>query len=235
MRLAAVLLAAGEARRMGGIDKLMLRIDGVPLVRRAFDMLRAAGVAQVVVVCGHRPERVRALFAAGEATLITNERYQQGQQGSVLAGMAAIEPGADAVMVALGDMPLVQAADLVALACAFEVRAGGRDIIVPMYRGARGNPVLFGADAVREILAQSDGQGGEGADAPGARGFIAQHRERVQTFECDNDHLCVDMDTPEDIERVQARLGRTIEGWRAGSAPAQGGLAGEGAGSDGQR
>ncbi|HPA91472.1 MAG TPA: NTP transferase domain-containing protein, partial [Quisquiliibacterium sp.] len=58
--LAAVLLAAGEARRMQGINKLLLEIDGVPLVRRSARMLVRAGIEDIVVVLGHQADRVRA-------------------------------------------------------------------------------------------------------------------------------------------------------------------------------
>ena len=201
-RFAAVLLAAGEARRMRGIDKLRLSIDGRPLLRRALDALRAAGVGPVVVVTGHRPERIGALLEGCDVTLVHNARWQDGQQSSVLAGLAAIDDGVDAVMIALGDMPLVDPDDLRALADAFLRRSPGRAIVVPFHRGDRGNPVVFDASLRAPILAQ-------GADE-GARGFVAGHPGLVECDEAGNDHLCVDLDTPEDIERLESRLGARL-------------------------
>ena len=202
LRFGAVLLAAGEARRMRGIDKLRLSIDGRPLLRRALDALRAAGAGPIVVVTGHRPERIRALLEGCGATLVHNARWEDGQQSSVLAGLAAIDDTVDAVMIALGDMPLVELADLRALADAFGRRSPGRAIVVPFHRGDRGNPVVFDASLRAPILARGPDEG--------ARGFVAGHPELVERYEAGNDHFCVDLDTPEDIERLEARLGTRL-------------------------
>ena len=85
--LAAVLLAAGEARRMQGINKLLLEIDGVPLVRRSAHMLVRAGIEDIVVVLGHQADRVRAALgdpagivagARTRVTVIEHTGYRSG-------------------------------------------------------------------------------------------------------------------------------------------------------------
>ncbi len=205
---AAVVLAAGEARRMRGIDKLLLTIDGVPLVRRQIDTLHAAGVERVVVVLGHRPARVEAALVGCELDRVRHAGYALGLQGSVLAGLAALPGQAEPVLVVPGDLPLLEPDDLRALLAAWQARPPGCRALVPWHRGQRGNPVLVDAQAVRAALSGGDSQ-------RGLRGFIDAHPQAVARFDATSDHYTVDLDTPEDIERLERRIGRRVGGWRA--------------------
>lgn len=201
-RIAAVLLAAGESRRMGGIDKRRLTIDGVPLVRRWLALFAAAGIFDVVVVLGHAPERTAALLAGCVVRLVRNDAWAEGQQGSVLAGLRAVPAQADGAMVVLCDLPLVDADDLRALLARFSGRAAGVDVIVPVHDGQRGNPVLVSAAAIAQALADPQGRG--------LRAFIDAHPERVQRVPVTHDHHTFDLDTPADIERLEQRLGKPV-------------------------
>lgn len=203
----AVLLAAGESRRMRGLNKLLLTIDGVALVRRQVDTLVAAGLAQVVVVLGHQAQRVEPLLPREGVIVVRHAGYALGQQGSVLAGLAALPADADPVLVVLGDLPLLEAADVRALLSAWAARPTGCRILVPWHDGQRGNPVVVDAWVVREVLARGDTAGG-------LRGYIDANRQAVARFDATSDHYTCDLDTPEDIERLERRIGRRIGGWR---------------------
>lgn len=221
-RVGAVLLAAGESRRMRGVNKLLLRIDGVPLVRRQIDVLRAAGIAEIVVVLGHEAQRVEPLVADAGVVVVRHDAYRLGQQGSVLAGLAALSDRADPVLVVLGDLPLLETGDLRALLCAWHRRVDGCRAMQPEYEGARGNPVVVERGVAHEVLAQGDA-------VAGLRGYLDAHRGAVARFRAPSDHYTFDLDTPEDIDRLERRLGRPVRRCEAVAAGVNDADRGEGA------
>ena len=101
LRVGAVLLAAGEGQRMGGVAKSLIRLQGVPLINRQLVALSGAGVDEVVVVTGHARDAVEAAVAGFPVTLAHNEHYRDGQQGSVRAGLDKLGARCDAVLVLL--------------------------------------------------------------------------------------------------------------------------------------
>jgi molybdenum cofactor cytidylyltransferase len=197
----AVLLAAGASSRMGGAFKqlLPLPLDGgeAPAVRLVAQALLAAGAEEVVVVTGHRSREVFAALAGLPLNFRHNPRHAEGQMSSVAAGLAALARPCLAVMVCLADMALLEADDYRALAQAF-VDLPRDAILVPHHRGRRGNPVVFAASRVPEVLA--------GRINPGCRRLIEDHPQDVVRYETGHDRCLVDMDTPEDYQRIRDRL-----------------------------
>ena len=188
--ISAILLAAGESRRMGSTNKLALDVDGVPMVRRAAETLLAAPLAEVVVVLGHEAERIGSLLAGLPLRAVINQAYADGRMSSVHCGLETIDPACDGILIALADQPLIEPEDIARLLGAFR-NAGQGAILLPSYRGRRGNPVLLDAAHREPILAMGPGAGG-------ARAFIDAHPERVHHCEMDNDHVVTDLDTAED-------------------------------------
>lgn len=195
--VAAVLLAAGESRRMGAVNKLALPVDGVPLVRRVALTLLEAPLEEVVVVLGHDQARVGPLLEDLTVRLVRNPRFAQGQGSSVVAGLAALARPVRGMLVCPGDQPLLEAADLNRLFDAFLGRAPGA-ILVPAYRGTRGNPVVLDYRHRDAILAAGPERG--------CRPFMDRHPEWVEMIEWPNDHVVVDVDTAEDYARLLYRL-----------------------------
>ena len=194
----AVVLAAGDARRMGGRPKSLIERDGVPLVRRIVQALRAAGVDPVVVVLGHCAAAVRAALDDLPVQCVLNEAYASGRVSSVRTGLATLAPGAAPVVVALADQHLLEAADVTALLDAYAARGAAR-AVVPRADGVRGNPVVFDAGVCAEILA--------GGDDFGPRQWLDAHPSQVAWFGSDNDHYVVDVDEPADLQRIAQRHG----------------------------
>ena len=105
-----ILLAAGMSQRMGGLNKLLLPIKGVPMVRHMALTLVAFADVSPVVVLGYEAERVVAALDGIALTMITNAHYQSGQMSSVTAGLIAAGQVAN-YMICLADLPLLTAAD----------------------------------------------------------------------------------------------------------------------------
>jgi molybdenum cofactor cytidylyltransferase len=196
--LGAVVLAAGEARRMDGRAKPLIERDGVPLVRRVVQALLAAGVGEVVVVVGHRSDEVAWAVHDLPVLVIVNEDYAAGHVRSLRKGLAALPDAVTAVLVALADQPLLEAADVSAVIDACERRGPAR-AVVPRVQQRRGHPVMLDAGACAEILRGNAGYG--------AREWLDEHPDEVAWFDSDNLHYIEDVDFPEDLERIAQRHG----------------------------
>ncbi len=202
LHIGAVVLAAGEGRRMGGVCKPLIRLQGVPIVTRLLIALSGAGVDEVVVVTGFARTQVEAQIGTFPITLVYNPDFADGQGGSVHAGLGALAGPFDAVLVALADQPLLGADDLRELIGAFKKRPGGH-VLVPMVDGRRGNPVVLDGEACDVIL--------RGEAKLGCRHLVEQRPEFVSRYDSPNHHYIVDLDTPEDLERLAATSGWRLE------------------------
>lgn len=186
-RIAAVVLAAGMARRMGS-NKLLAPIEGVAMVARVVDAVLASQARPVVVVTGNEAERVRAALTGRAVTFAHNPDYADGLSASLRRGIAAVPENCDGALVCLGDMPRVPARTLDRLIAAFNP-AEGRAICVPVREGRRGNPVLWARRFFPEI--------GQLAGDVGAKHLIGAYPEAVAEVAVDDDGVLIDIDTPQ--------------------------------------
>ena len=197
-RIAALLLAAGQSRRMGAVNKLLADIDGAPMVRRVAEALAASKTwGPTLAVTGHEAARVREALAGLDVTFVHNADYADGLSASLRRGLAALaapERGEDSeydgALVCLGDMPDIAAADIDRLVAAFDPDEG-RAIVVPTNRGKRGNPVLWGARFFPRIAALSGDVG--------ARHLIGENAEWVCEVPVCGDGVLRDIDTAETL------------------------------------
>jgi len=192
-RIAALVLAAGQSRRMGRRNKLLAPINGVPMVRRVAEQAIASEAGPVVVITGHEPERVRGALSGFQLRFVHNPSYAEGLSTSLRAGIAALPAEVDGVVVLLGDMPRVTAQHINRLIAAFNPLEG-RAICVPTYSGKRGNPVLFARHLFQELKAV--------AGDVGARHLIGAHEEAVGEVAMEDDAIFIDVDTPEALTAI---------------------------------
>jgi len=198
MVFGAVVLAAGEAQRMGGRSKPLIERDGVPLVRRVIQALLDAGVDEVVVVVGHRADEVVWVVTDMPVRVVVNEAYAAGRATSLRKGLVELPDSVGATLVALADQPLLEAADVAALLEAWAQRGAAR-AVVPRVQERRGHPVVLEASACSEILRGDAGYG--------AREWMDEHPDEVTWLDSDNVHYVEDVDYPEDLERIAQRHG----------------------------
>ncbi|HTT81084.1 MAG TPA: molybdopterin-binding/glycosyltransferase family 2 protein [Stellaceae bacterium] len=196
-RIAALLLAAGRSSRMGGPNKLLEPIDGVPMVARSAQRLLSSHARPIVAVIGNDAERVDAALGRLPVERVRNPSFADGLSTSLKCGLAALPADIDGVVVCLGDMPLITGRDIDRLIAAFNP-VEGRAIIVPMRRGKRGNPVLWAKRFLPEMA--------ELAGDVGARHLIGQHAELVYEVEMESDGVLVDIDTPDALAALRDRL-----------------------------
>lgn len=202
-KVGAVLLAAGEGSRMGGLPKCLLTLDGTPLIQRHLAAMRAAGIHDVVVVTGYHHAQIEPVAEAVDATIVRNEKPEEGQQSSVSIGVQALGNGFDLVIIALADQPLIGPAEFAELINAFKSRGQGTQIVYPCVRGQRGNPVVFAGELITQLRRS-------GKQVPG-RKFIDEHPQLVHVYETDNECFIIDLDTRDDVETLEQRTGYKFE------------------------
>lgn len=186
--IAAILLAAGQSRRMGSVNKLRLDIAGVPMLRHATNTLLASQVSTVLVVTGHEADWANRTLEDLPVGTVNNPHFAAGQAGSVRLGLNEMSVECDAILMCLADQPALTAADINAVIDAF-VQQQTRPILVPHYQGARGNPTILASYLRQDILNRSD--------HPGCRRFMNDNPHLVNFWEAPNDHFISDIDTAE--------------------------------------
>lgn len=180
--VAAVILAAGGGRRLGGRPKALLTHGGESLVSRAVRTARAGGCASVVVVLGAEAASVRQRADLADCVVAVNQDWTTGMGSSLRAGLAAVPRSSGAAVILLVDQPFVTAEAVRA------VIASGADVAAATYDGRRGHPVLIAARHWPQASAAAVGD-------RGARDFLARHE--VVAVPCGGS--LADMDMPEDL------------------------------------
>jgi molybdenum cofactor cytidylyltransferase len=191
--IAAILLAAGHARRFGA-PKLLQDLDGKPVIRWSADLLSLPPIAELVVVVPPDYDAIaRALHGLG-ARFVVNPAAREGIGSSIACGVTALGAGIEAAVIALADEPRLKRGVLEQVVARYE--DGGVSVVAPSYRGVPGHPVLFD----RAVLAELRELSGDS----GARGVVERDPRRVAVLELDEPRP-VDVDTPADLERLRAR------------------------------
>jgi molybdenum cofactor cytidylyltransferase len=192
--LVAVVPAAGMSVRMGQ-NKLLLTFQGKPLITHAVDTLLASSVDEVVVVLGHEAETVREKLQGRKVRFIENRDYREGLSTSVRAGIEAVSSHAGAVMIYLADLPLLESEEVNLLIRALaEAKKLNKSIVVPFFRGQRGNPVILDF-AYKEAILNVAGE-------TGCRRVIKRNPDQVFAVEMETDHAVRDIDTVEDYRKL---------------------------------
>ncbi len=198
----AVLLAAGAGERIGRRPKCLMELGGVSLIRRTLIALSGAGVDEVVVVLGHYADQVRPAVEDFPVTVVHNLRPEDGLVSSQRLGLAALAGKLDAVVIALADQPLINSQDVTSLIGAWKKRPAGTALVYPQVQGKPGNPVIFSADVLQQIVSDELNIG--------CREWRSRHPELVIPYVTDNHRYRIDIDTPEDLERFRQETGHAL-------------------------
>ena len=196
--IAALVLGAGRSRRMAPHNKLLV-VDktGKTMVARVVDNVLSSLARPVLVVTGHMAEQVETALRGRPVRYVHAPDYAEGLSASLKAGIAALPPDSAAVVVCLGDMPLVTGRIVDRLLEAYDPDAG-RLIVLPTFRGKQGNPMLWDRRFFAEILAISGDTG--------ARFLVGKYAEFVAEVEMADDAVLRDFDTAESLTTLPPRL-----------------------------
>lgn len=188
-KIAAIVLAAGSSRRMGGCNKLLENISGVTLIRRTVEAILQARVSAVFVVTGHESNIIEKELSGLNIEIIHNDSYHKGLSTSIKAGVVKLADHFDGAIVCMGDMPLINHHHINRLVEGF-APLDGACIGVPVYKRKRGNPVLWARRFFSAMISLSGDVG--------ARHLVGENSDLVYEVEFEDDSILLDLDTPAD-------------------------------------
>lgn len=201
---ATIILAGGTSSRMGGDrNKLLLPLDDRPVLLHVIEAALASRAQPVLLVLGHQTEEVRAQLRAflpeGTIEIVENPDYRQGMSTTLQTGLHALltkdyKKDLTGVIFLLGDQPMINARIIDSLlACREQTQ---KRIILPLYQGQRGNPVIFSLDFANELMQIRGDEGG--------RSVLKNHPDDIATLEIGKLAANFDVDTWEAYLKVQA-------------------------------
>jgi len=196
LRLAVLLLAAGEGSRLGSVPKALLQKEGKSLLSHFCMALKTSSPIEFVLVTGFHEQEIEAELKQIRRNhdlpiqSVRNPHPQRGQASSVRLGLESLKSNYDVLLLALCDQPLVGAMEIDALLKQFEQRDQSTEVVLPMIGEQRGNPVVFSHQVITDILA---------IPKMVCRPFMDQHPELVQIFATDNLAYIADIDTEADL------------------------------------
>ena len=194
--ISAVILAAGESRRMGKQNKLLLPIGGEALLVKLVASVCASDVGQVLVVIGHEAEKIRRELNEFPLNFVYNPNFSEGMTTSIKYGVKVVSHECDGLLICLGDMPFINTSEINKLIHAYvknRIKGEGL-IVVPVFKRQRGNPVLFSIEFQNDIL--------EHKKESGCKEVIMKNSDSVMEIEMDDEKMLLDVDTMEDYQSV---------------------------------
>jgi CTP:molybdopterin cytidylyltransferase MocA len=200
LRLAVLLLAAGQGSRLGSHPKALLKQGGVTLLKGLLDAVQPFNPVEFIAVTGFHGDAIEQALVEMDSPfsqsirLLRNPTPEVGQASSVRLGIEALRSNFDVLLIALSDQPVITTAEVSQLLSTFLQRSAGTEMVLPMVQGQRGNPVLFSKQALQNTLAIPD---------LSCRAYMDAHPEQVEVLHTDNDAFICDVDTPQDMKKYQ--------------------------------
>lgn len=199
---ATILLAAGMARRMGTLKQL-LPLGGSTLLGVTLENILAVNTGQVIVVVGAGAAETRLVAGKRGVEVVHNPQYRQGMSTSLHKGLEAVKPQYRLIMVALADQPLTSTGTYARLIN--EAAASSKGIALPVFKGQRGNPILFKSLYVPRLRQLQGDAGG--------RELLKLHPEDILEIEVEDPGVVTNVNTSADYTQLKSRYfegGRNI-------------------------
>ncbi len=147
--ISAILLTAGQSKRMCGENKLTKKIQGIPLIKHSVENILSSSIDELIVVVGYQKEIIEKLIDKNvKIKFVFNKNFEIGMASSIKTGLNHLSDDTEAFFICLGDMPMVNK-DVFNLLIKSK---NNKEIIVPTYNGKQGNPVLFSKSMKKQIM-----------------------------------------------------------------------------------
>ena len=186
--VSAILLAAGQSKRMNGENKLTKEIQGIPLIKHSVKNILASSIDELIIVLGHQKEIIEKLINKNEKIkFVFNKDFESGMASSIKAGLNHLSKNTVAFFICLGDMPMVNSDIYNQLIQS----KNNKEIIVPTYNGQQGNPILFSKSIKVKIMTiQGD---------VGAKKILELNKNKILNVEVGNQSIRKDFNTKDDF------------------------------------
>ena len=191
--IAALILAAGESRRMGS-PKALIPYHGLTFVEHLLAATRLPRIGETRVVLGAGAEEIRGRLPVKDSQIVINDAWESGPLSSIQAGLRSLpDDGVEAALICPVDHPLVTLRLIGAIVAAFD--RSGKAIVLPTYLGRRGHPVLFASRLFSELMV-----------APldvGARAVVRAHRGEIEEVSTEEEGVVLNLNDPEALARLR--------------------------------
>lgn len=186
--IAAILLVAGQSKRMGGENKLTKKIQGVPLIKHSVKNILAASIDDLIIVLGYQKEIIEKLIDKNnKIKFIFNKDFENGIASSIKTGLNNLSEKTESFFICLGDMPMVNHDIYNQLIKS----KGNKEIIVPTYKGQQGNPVLFNKSMKEKIM--------DITGDVGAKKILELNKDKTLNLEINDQGITKGFDTQNDF------------------------------------
>ena len=187
--ISAILLAAGQSKRMNGENKLTKEIQGAPLIKHSVKNILASSIDELIVVLGYQKETIEKLINKNEKIkFVFNKDFESGIASSIKTGLNNLSEKTEAFFICLGDMPMVNPNIYNQLIKSINKR----EIIVPTYKGQQGNPVLF-AKSMKEKIINISGD-------IGAKKILELNKDKILNLEINDQCVTKDFNTQDSFD-----------------------------------
>jgi molybdenum cofactor cytidylyltransferase len=193
-KIAGIILAAGTATRMGK-TKQLLPYEGTTLLGRVMENAAQSDLDELIVVLGHDAGTIIKTIDFSDITVIINKDYAKGQSTSLIKGLGAVSGSSAGAMFLLSDQPLITAGIMNRMITAFQTSKA--PMIIPFYKGRRGNPVIISRPLFPKLMSLSSDTG--------ARVMFEEYKDTLLKLNIENDAILFDVDTPVDYENLLVR------------------------------
>ena len=187
--ISAILLAAGESRRMNGENKLTKKIRGKPLIKYSVKNIVESSVDEIIIIIGHKANDIKnSINEDKKIKFFFNNDYKTGMASSIKTGLNNLSEKTQAFFICLGDMPMINKDIYNQLIKQLK----NKDIIVPTYKNQQGNPVLFSI-SMKDIIMNIEGDAG-------AKKILENNKDKVFELEINNQGILKNYNTPNNFD-----------------------------------
>jgi molybdenum cofactor cytidylyltransferase len=189
--LAAVILSGGASRRMGS-PKALLSYQGRPFLEHLLDVAHhpKIGLRRVVLGADASPIAKEVNLAPDE--IVINDQWEKGQLSSIQAALRSLPPKTDGIILLLIDHPLISASLVSELIESFY--SSGKSIVLPVYEGRRGHPVIFSSALYQDLMNASL--------ETGARSVVWAHAGEVQVLQTNEEGCVLNLNDPDTLQKA---------------------------------
>ncbi len=197
MKISATILAAGRSSRMEDDNKLLMPLQGSPMISHVCNTVLSAGLSPVIVVTGYENEKVSQAIPDGVDDVVYNPNWESGMASSIYTAMSALPKSIDGNVIVLGDMPMITEITLKILMQEF-IRQQGDRIIYPLFNGRQANPVIFPEKYFAKILASTGDRG--------CKKILKQYPGDAVGIPIESEEVVLDCDTRDDYFLLASKI-----------------------------
>ena len=166
--ISAILLAAGQSKRMNGENKLIKQIQDIPLIKLSVKNILASSIDELIIVLGYQKEIIEKLIDKNKKIkFVFNKDFESGMASSIKTGLNHLSKKTDAFFICLGDMPMISQNIYNQLIKS----KNNKEIIIPTYKGQQGNPVLF-SKSMKKVIMSVNGD-------VGAKKILEMNKDKI--------------------------------------------------------